>query len=162
MNVLGVAGRRRGRGRGSSPRLRETAHPCQDSGSPRHAASARVFRILSSSIPPQPPWPSSGASGCGTAQCKHTKSDRTLRTQGVAEAQITPSRRSPLPGHVKTWSKHGSSIIPHDLHDPCWKLNNYARTMFTPTVFSHRRPPAALRAPAGAATARAAAGSGPL
>ena len=43
------------------------------------------------------------------------------------------------------WSKHGSSIIPskhsipQDLYSPRLNLNNYARTMFTPTMFLHRQ-----------------------
>ena len=43
------------------------------------------------------------------------------------------------------WSKHGSSIIPsrhsmpQDLYSPCLNLANYARTMFTPTMFTLRR-----------------------
>ena len=43
------------------------------------------------------------------------------------------------------WSKHGSSTIPskhpipQDLYSPCLNLTNYARTMFTPTMFSRGR-----------------------
>ena len=43
------------------------------------------------------------------------------------------------------WSKHGSSIIlskhstPQDLYNPLLNLMNYARTTFTPTMFSRRR-----------------------
>ena len=43
------------------------------------------------------------------------------------------------------WSKHGSSIIPskhsipQDLHSLYLNLTNYARAMFTPTMFSRRR-----------------------
>ena len=37
------------------------------------------------------------------------------------------------------WSKHGSSIIPQDLYNPCLNLMNSARTMFTPTMFSRHR-----------------------
>ena len=44
------------------------------------------------------------------------------------------------------WSKHGSSMIPstystpQDLYNPYLNLMNHARTTFTPTMFSHRRP----------------------
>ena len=43
------------------------------------------------------------------------------------------------------WSKHGSSIIPskhsilQEWYSPCLNSTNYARTMFTPTMFSRRR-----------------------
>ena len=49
------------------------------------------------------------------------------------------------------WSKHGSSIVPsnpskaQDLYSPCLNLTNSARTMFTPTMFSRRRPSSASR-----------------
>ena len=43
------------------------------------------------------------------------------------------------------WSKHGSRImpsrhfVPQDLYSPCLNWTYYARTMFTPTMFSRRR-----------------------
>ena len=59
-----------------------------------------------------------------------------------------PRRALPSPATWKHgWSKHGSSTtpskhsIPQDLCSPYFNLTNYARTMFTPTMFSRRRHP---------------------
>ena len=45
-------------------------------------------------------------------------------------------RRERIP-HELSKSTHS---IPQDLYNPCLSLIDYARTMFTPTMFSRRRP----------------------
>ena len=64
----------------------------------------------------------------------------------LRQLQHVLDRQALLPATWKhCWSRHGSSIIPskhsipQDLHNPCLNLTNYARTMFTPTMFTRRR-----------------------